>query len=217
GGCDHGDSGDPRGSSLASARNGWRRAIPYGDMTPEIWSRIEELFLRALELPQDGREKYLDEVCRGDESLRKELHSLLGFDDPIAPLVDSPFLSTKAVDDAAPETDSDTPGLRIGPYRLVRLLGRGGIGAVHLAVRDDDLCQKEVAIKLVNRGMDTDSMLNRFRQERQILANLEHPFYCAAARRRSDRRRTPLLRDGVRGWPADHEVLRRAESFNQGA
>src|SRR5262249_24540084 len=81
-------------------------------------------------------------------------------------------------------TQNDTPldaaadmaSRRTGAYRLVRLLGRGGMGSVHLAVRDDDQYQKEVAIKLLKRGMDTDFMLHRFRQERQILANLEHPF-----------------------------------------
>src|SRR5262245_29853041 len=120
-------------------------------MTPELWSRVEDLFLKAVELPRNGREKFLDEVCQGDESLRNELNSLLACDNPTAPLVDSPFLSANVEDDAVPETDIDTPGRRIGPYRLVRLLGRGGMGAVHLAVRDDDQFQKEVAIKLVNR------------------------------------------------------------------
>src|SRR5262249_54097651 len=67
-------------------------------------------------------------------------------------------------------------GRRIGVYRLVRLLGQGGVGSVYLAGRDDDQFQKEVAVKLLKRGMDTEFMLNRFRQERQILANLEHPF-----------------------------------------
>jgi tetratricopeptide (TPR) repeat protein len=59
---------------------------------------------------------------------------------------------------------------------LIRLIGHGGMGAVYLGIRDDDQYQKQVAIKLLKRGMDTDFMLNRFRQERQILANLEHPF-----------------------------------------
>ena len=67
-------------------------------------------------------------------------------------------------------------GRRIGPYRLVRLLGRGGMGSVHLACETTSSMEREVAIKLLKRGMDTDFMLQRFRQERQILASLEHPF-----------------------------------------
>ena len=63
-----------------------------------------------------------------------------------------------------------------GPIVCSVCLGHGGMGSVHLAVRDDDHYRKEVAIKLLKRGMDTDFMLHRFRQERQILANLEHPF-----------------------------------------
>ena len=66
-------------------------------------------------------------------------------------------------------------GRRIGPYAVVREIGRGGMGAVYLAVRADDEYKKEVAIKVVKRGMDTDVVLRRFREERQILANLAHP------------------------------------------
>jgi serine/threonine protein kinase/tetratricopeptide (TPR) repeat protein len=64
---------------------------------------------------------------------------------------------------------------RVGPYRLIREIGRGGMGAVYLAVRDDDAFEKRVAIKILKRGMDTDSIVRRFRNERQILAGLDHP------------------------------------------
>jgi non-specific serine/threonine protein kinase/serine/threonine-protein kinase len=64
---------------------------------------------------------------------------------------------------------------RIGPYRLVREIGHGGMGAVYLAVRDDDAFQKRVAVKVLRRGMDTDAIISRFRNERQILAGLDHP------------------------------------------
>jgi eukaryotic-like serine/threonine-protein kinase len=66
-------------------------------------------------------------------------------------------------------------GARIGPCRLRHEIGRGGMGAVYLGVRDDDAFQKRVAIKVLKRGMDTDSIVRRFRNERQILAGLEHP------------------------------------------
>jgi non-specific serine/threonine protein kinase/serine/threonine-protein kinase len=65
---------------------------------------------------------------------------------------------------------------RLGPYRLIREIGHGGMGTVYLGVRDDDAFQKRVAIKVLRRGMDTDGIVRRFRHERQILASLEHPF-----------------------------------------
>ena len=65
---------------------------------------------------------------------------------------------------------------RLGVYRLIREIGHGGMGTVYLGVRDDDAFQKRVAIKVLKRGMDTDSIVRRFRHERQILASLEHPF-----------------------------------------
>jgi non-specific serine/threonine protein kinase/serine/threonine-protein kinase len=75
-------------------------------------------------------------------------------------------------DESGPEP---LAGLRVGPYEIVREIGRGGMGAVYLATRADDEYQKQVAIKVVKRGMDTDFVLRRFREERQILAHLVHP------------------------------------------
>ena len=72
-------------------------------------------------------------------------------------------------------TPLDGPDARVGAYRLVRELGQGGMGAVHLAMRDDDAFHKRVALKILKRGMDTDSIVRRFRTERQILAGLDHP------------------------------------------
>src|SRR5262245_11933786 len=147
-----------------------------GCMKPERWNQIEGLFLQAVEVAPAEREQFLAQVCQGDERLRQELNSLLACDAPTTPLVKGSFLPKESVENDVLDVGLDLAGRRIGPYRLVRLLGRGGMGSVHLAIRDDDQYQKEVAIKLLKRGMDTDFMLHRFRQERQILANLEHPF-----------------------------------------
>ena len=83
-------------------------------------------------------------------------------------------------DDARTTATGDIPpdlghGGRLGPYRLIHEIGQGGMGTVYLGVRDDAF-QKRVAIKVLKRGMDTDSIVRRFRHERQILASLEHPF-----------------------------------------
>lgn len=135
-------------------------------MNPERWSQIEALFLQAIAVPSDDREKFLEEACNDDGSLRKEVNSLLACDDPKPLLPESPFTSVTLLGGPLPETENDAAGRRIGPYRLVRLLGRGGMGAVYLAGRDDDQFQKDVAIKLLKRGMDTDSMLIRGRSGR---------------------------------------------------
>src|SRR5262245_21723459 len=146
-------------------------------MKADRWSQIEGLFLQAVEIAPEERDRFLDDVCQGDETLRQEINSLLACDVPESPLVKGSFVSTNPGPSDAPVVAVvDMVDRRIGPYRLVRLLGRGGMGSVHLAVRDDAQFQKEVAIKLLKRGMDTDFMLQRFRQERQILASLEHPF-----------------------------------------
>jgi serine/threonine protein kinase len=73
------------------------------------------------------------------------------------------------------EADPSIVGHHFGHYEVVRELGRGGLGAVYLAVRRDGEYRKEVALKLIRRGLDTDDILRRFRNERQILAQLEHP------------------------------------------
>ncbi len=80
---------------------------------------------------------------------------------------------------AEPNSDAEIDsylGRRVGIYRLEKRIGKGGMGAVYLASRDDGEFHQQVAVKLIKRGMDTDFVLNRFRHERQILASLEHPF-----------------------------------------
>ena len=131
----------------------------------ERWSQVESLFLKAIEIPADDRDRFLDKACQAMRNACEKSETRdFASDAPNAPLL--------SANDAAP----DMAGRRIGVYRLVRMLGHGGMGSVYLAVRDDEQFHKEVAIKLLKRGMDTDFMLGRFRQERQILANLEHPF-----------------------------------------
>ena len=141
-------------------------------MTPERWQRVEELFRTLIDRPADEREAYLTSVCDGDQELRREVLSLLARDtneDLIQDQIVSAALSLTT------GAKSDLTGERIGPYRLIRLIGRGGMGAVYEAVRDDEQFQQQVAIKLIKRGMDTDFVRDRFLRERQILASLDHP------------------------------------------
>src|SRR5262245_11620214 len=144
-------------------------------MTPEQWRQIETFFLQAVEYEPPERQIFLDKVCQRDANLLRELELMLASDAPNERLV---ALTTVLGENFSigQDAESDMTGRRIGPYRLIHLIGHGGMGAVYLGVRDDDHYQKQVAIKLLKRGMDTDFMLSRFRQERQILASLEHPF-----------------------------------------
>lgn len=135
------------------------------------WLRIEYIFYAALEL-EDGRESFLDEACGGDTDLRNEVESLLRSAGQTMGFLREPVLQAAHQVTAAEELS----GKRIGAYQLLRLLGEGGMGKVYLAARADDLYRKEVAIKTVQGGLGQNrTMLLRFRSERQILANLDHP------------------------------------------
>ena len=140
------------------------------------WGRVEEIFHLALEQPPETRDAWLDQACAGHPELRAEVASLLASDATAR----QGFLGDKVQSALRNFADLDAAplameGRRIGPWQLVREIGRGGMGAVYLAVRADQQYESNVAIKLVHPGFDTGSMLQRFRRERQILARLEHP------------------------------------------
>jgi non-specific serine/threonine protein kinase/serine/threonine-protein kinase len=140
--------------------------------TADRWARIKQLFEAALEREPAERSAFLDEQCAGDADLRHEVDALLSADNE-----NDEFLQEPAVDLlglGASGTDV-APGLRIGPYRVLREMGRGGMGVVYEAERADLQYRKRVAIKVIRRGMDSELILRRFRQERQILAALNHP------------------------------------------
>lgn len=140
-------------------------------MTPERWKRVEEIFLEAVELSPGQRDAWLDQACDGDSELRDEVTSLLASDGEVS----ETFVGGKVHNAVVSFSQKSSEGARVGPYELIREIGRGGMGTVFLARRADDQYQNEVAVKLVRPGMDTDFILSRFRRERQILANLDHP------------------------------------------
>jgi len=164
------------------------------------WDRAQRIFLSAADLPAAARARFLDAACSGDADFRAEVESLLESDrhpqDVISAAIEC---------EAALLFDQENmAGERLGAYRIVREIGRGGMGSVYLAVRDDDQYRKQVAIKVVKRGMDTAAVLERFRHERQILANLDHPSIA----RLLDGGTTPdgrpyLVMEYVEGRPVD--------------
>ncbi len=141
-------------------------------MTEERWQHIQDLFDAALQRTGSERAAYLEEVCRGDAALRKEVDSLLkafsgtGRFDRMA--------ARFGVADASASPEPE-PAVRIGPYRVLRALGKGGMGVVYLAERDDEHYQQRVALKVFHAGLHREELIQRFIAERQILAQLEHP------------------------------------------
>jgi serine/threonine protein kinase len=141
-------------------------------MTPERWQKIDQILDDVLELEACDRAGFLDKACPDDNELRSEVESLLAASERSGNFIELPFLS------AADTSDGDSislAGQSLGPYRLLREIGHGGMGVVYLAVRADDEFKKQVAIKLVQPGPHNKDLLRRFRRERQILANLDHP------------------------------------------
>lgn len=141
-------------------------------MTPERWNRIEDLFSQAVEHDPGTRSAWLDKQCGTDRELRVQVERLLASDTEASPLV-AAAIGASVRDFHTPSQEPQVR--RIGPYEVLSEIGRGGMGVVYLARRDDDVFRKEVAIKVVKRGMDTDQILKRFLHERRVLARLEHP------------------------------------------
>ncbi|HKQ75995.1 MAG TPA: protein kinase [Blastocatellia bacterium] len=148
-------------------------------MTPERWEQAEDILNAALDRPVEEREAFLDETCGDDLSLRRQIEYLINCYEQAGDFIEAPPAATSrdsTLADEAVTLQFDTMvGRQVGAYRLVREIGRGGMGAVYLAVRADKEFRQRAAIKLVKRGMDTDFVIRRFRNERQILAALNHP------------------------------------------
>ena len=135
----------------------------------EKWDQVKELFGLALERDPAERSDFLRLACAGDDSLRVEIESLLAsFDGAATFLEDSP-----AADLLSTQT-REIAGKRIGAYRIIREIGQGGMAVVYLAERNDQNYRKQVAMKMVKAGIDTEQVLQRFRNERQTLATLDH-------------------------------------------
>jgi eukaryotic-like serine/threonine-protein kinase len=142
-------------------------------MTPERWRVVKALFDEALDQPSNARDQWLTGATAGDAPLRREVESLLEALSEERDRFERPASLALGLE---PENGGAEPpvGSRVGPYRLLRVIGQGGMGVVFEAYRDDDQYQKRVAIKTISRGRDSDLILRRFRYERQILARLEH-------------------------------------------
>lgn len=139
-------------------------------MDSQRWNRLQALFLEATELPASERAAFLAQAA-DDEPLREEVEEMLAAHDG-----DSALQIERLLHGEAPlPSPRDRIGSRIGPYRLIDVLGRGGMSEVFLAERDDAQYHQRVALKIVRRGFEHDDIVRRFRVERQVLARLVHP------------------------------------------
>jgi serine/threonine protein kinase len=140
-------------------------------MTPERFRQIRNLFEAALEKAPEERMILVDRASQGDEPLRQEVRRML-----VAHQQTLSFLDGAVA--APPELRTDPgrmEGRRLGPFEILRELGRGGMGTVYLARRADELFHQQVAIKIVTPESAGPEVIQRFYQEREILASLQHP------------------------------------------
>jgi serine/threonine protein kinase/tetratricopeptide (TPR) repeat protein len=137
-------------------------------MIPEDDRRISDIFEQAVDLPPAERGDFVERACGDKATVRREVEALLALDAEIEGGGGLPLWSSSA--------GGALEGIeRVGPYRLVRKLGEGGMSEVFLGLRDDGEFVRRVAVKLIRRDVLTAETMRRFETERQILASLDHP------------------------------------------
>jgi non-specific serine/threonine protein kinase/serine/threonine-protein kinase len=141
-------------------------------MTPQEWQEIEEVLAAAVEVPEDQQGDYLASVCGQRPWIWAEVEAFLSIRDQAnAAFASPPEISwVEILSEPAPVIDQ-----KLGPYRVIRVLGIGGMGEVYLAERDDDQFHRQVAVKMIAGSIASPELLARFRAEREILATLDHP------------------------------------------
>ena len=159
---------------------GWGLAS-HPKITPERWPALSALLDQALDRPPEERAAFLRRVTADDPEARHLLAGLLAASQIENGVLDRPAginatgILSRMAHDTADDDESGMRGARIGPWRLLREIGRGGMGVVYLAERADGQFEQRVALKVLKRGLDTDEILERFLRERRILARLQHP------------------------------------------
>ena len=133
--------------------------------------QVAELFKSVVEIAPEGRRSFLEERCPSNPEVRAEVESLLEVHDRAGEFLERPALELAAKSLA--REGAFRTGQNVGHYEIVSLIGRGGMGEVYLA--QDQKLRRRVALKLVRRGMDTETIMRRFQHEQQLLAGLNHP------------------------------------------
>jgi serine/threonine protein kinase len=165
---------------------------------------VTKVLRSALDLPGDAREAFLAETCAEDPALRAEVEALLSAHDQGAKPGKPLDITAAAAEPERNDHPESMIGRHCGPYRLEHQIGQGGMGTVYLAVRDDQEFQKKVAVKLVKSGMNSLEIIRRFRNERQIMASLDHPNIAKLLDGGSTEEGLPyFVMDYVNGIPID--------------
>jgi serine/threonine-protein kinase len=145
-----------------------------------LWDRIATIFDRALDVRGEDRAALLDQLCGSDETIRREVEGMLEAHEESPGLIAERRLAGDARG-ATPEGSVEAldgtlaEGARVGPYRIVSLIGSGGMGDVYRAERADGAYSQTVALKVLRPGYRTSELVRRFRIEREALARLVHP------------------------------------------
>ncbi len=143
-------------------------------MTPDQWQRVKEVLQDAIECDACERVELLNQACGDDTELRRQVEELLASDERMGHFLEGSAANLSAAADLA-LLDESMVGRHLGAYKILSEIGRGGMGTVYLAERADGQFRKSVAIKLVRPDLDVEDSVQRFRNERQVLADLEHP------------------------------------------
>ena len=174
-------------------------------MTPERWHDVKALLDEAMEVAPAERGAFLATMAGSDPDLVREVEALLALEDQLGSFIERPIVRLGGLGDAA-----ERVGERLGPYRLVREIGHGGMGTVYLAERADEEFDQRVAVKVLQRGLDTDEAGAPLPRRAPDPRRPRPPEHRPPARRRHHRGRPALPGDGARrGRPIDR-LLRRA-------
>ena len=184
-------------------------------MEPERWARVKALFESAQSLPAERRTAWLAESC-DDASARAEVEALLRAFEDDPGFLEAPVAAQQAGAALLEQIGKSAEGRLIGSYRVVRELGRGGMGVVYEAVRTGDEFSRRVAIKVLSSGWSASTLAERFRFERRVLAGLDHPgiarLYDAGA---TDDGVPYFVMEYVDGQPVDAWCRERALTVRQ--
>lgn len=169
---------------------------------PPSWQEIESAFRQAAELQGEHRERYLATL---DEPLAAKVAGLLAADEADDDMLHRPI--AESAQSLAGSNDDRWEGQTIGAFRIERRIASGGMGAVFLAQRIDETYDQKVAIKIMSAHLVQADAINRFRAERQILANLRHPNIAQLLDGGTTDEQLPyLVMEYVEGWPIDDYI-----------
>lgn len=191
-------------------------------MTSDRWRQVNELFHAALAVDPEKRQSYVAEVCQGDTDLKQEVENLIAGHESAEASMQTASIR-ESVHQGLQDDDTLPVEQDFGPYRVVREIARGGMGRVFLAERVDAEFHQRVAIKLIKRGMDTDSVIRHFRNEREILASLDHPNIARLFDGGTSRNGLPyFVMEYIEGQPIDsfceernYSIAERLQLFRQ--